>query len=165
MRLVIAVFWVSALLPATGLAQTPAREDLHARRATVPPKIDGVLDDELWSDEPLALDRWMTYYPLRGEPEQQRTRVWIGYDSEAIYFAFRCYDAEPDKIRTTISRRDNVWNDDWVGVSLDSSRAGQIGYHMFVNPSGIRMDALQSTNEDTAPDWLWQSAGKVDGEG
>ena len=165
MRLVIAVFLVSALLPATGLAQTPAREDLHARRATVPPKIDGVLDDELWSDEPLALDRWMSYNPLRGEPEQQRTRVWIGYDNEAIYFAFRCYDAEPDKIRTTISRRDNVWNDDWVGVSLDSSRAGQIAYHMFVNPSGIQMDALQSTNEDTAPDWLWQSAGKVDAEG
>jgi len=159
------VFLVSALLPATGLAQTPAREDLHARRATVPPKIDGVLDDELWSDEPLALDRWMSYNPLRGEPEQQRTRVWIGYDNEAIYFAFRCYDAEPDKIRTTISRRDNVWNDDWVGVSLDSSRAGQIAYHMFVNPSGIQMDALQSTNEDTAPDWLWQSAGKVDAEG
>ena len=165
MRLVIAVFLVSALLPATGLAQTPAREELHARRATVPPKIDGVLDDELWSDEPLALDRWMSYNPLRGEPEQQRTRVWIGYDNEAIYFAFRCYDAEPDKIRSTISRRDNVWNDDWVGVSLDSSRAGQIAYHMFVNPSGIQMDALQSTNEDTAPDWLWQSAGKVDAEG
>ena len=165
MRLVIAVFLVSALLPATGLAQTPAREDLRARRATVPPRIDGVLDDELWSDEPLALDRWMSYNPLRGEPEQQRTRVWIGYDNEAIYFAFRCYDAEPDKIRTTISRRDNVWNDDWVGVSLDSSRAGQIAYHMFVNPSGIQMDALQSTNEDTAPDWLWQSAGKVDAEG
>ena len=165
MRFVIAVFLVSALLPATGLAQTPAREELHARRATVPPKIDGVLDDELWSDEPLTLDRWMSYNPLRGEPEQQRTRVWIGYDNEAIYFAFRCYDAEPDKIRTTISRRDNVWNDDWVGVSLDSSRAGQIAYHMFVNPSGIQMDALQSTNEDTAADWVWQSAGRVDKDG
>ena len=142
-----------------------AREDLRARRATVPPKIDGLLDDELWSAEPLPLDRWMSYNPLRGEPEQQQTEVWIGYDNEAIYFAFRCYDTEPDKIRTTISRRDNVWNDDWVGVSLDSSRAGQIAYHMFVNPSGIQMDALQSTNEDTAPDWLWQSAGRVDAEG
>jgi Domain of unknown function (DUF5916)/Carbohydrate family 9 binding domain-like len=164
-RVTTALLVVLALLPATVLAQTPAREDLRARRATVPPKIDGVLDDELWSDEPLALDRWMSYNPLRGEPEQQRTTVWIGYDNEAIYFAFRCYDTEPDKIRSTISRRDNVWSDDWVGVSLDSSRAGQIAYHMFVNPSGIQMDALQSTNEDTAPDWLWQSAGKVDAEG
>ena len=76
--------------------------------------------------------------PFGGEPEQQRTSVWIGYDSEAIYFAFRCYDDEPAKIRSTISRRDNVWSDDWVGVSLDSSRAGQIAYHMFVNPAASR---------------------------
>src|SRR5262249_4765161 len=80
-------------------------------------------------------------------------------------FAFKCFDAEPDKIRTTISRRDTVWNDDWVGVSLDSSRAGQLAYHMFVNPSGIQMDALQAKDEDTAPDWLCQSAGKVDADG
>jgi hypothetical protein len=164
-RVVAAVFVVFALLAMPVLAQTPSHEDLRARRATVPPKIDGVLDDDLWSGEPLPLDRWMSYNPLRGEPEQQRTSVWIGYDDQAIYFAFRCYDDEPGKIRSTISRRDNVWNDDWVGVSLDSSRAGQIAYHMFVNPSGIQMDALQSTDEDTAPDWLWQSAGKVDAEG
>ena len=85
--------------------------------------------------------------------------------SKAIYFAFKCLDPEPDKIRTTISRRDNVWNDDWVGVSLDSSRAGQMAYHMFVNPSGIQMDALQSSNEDAAVDWVWQSAGRVDADG
>ena len=174
MRLVPALCVATVLLIATSArAQTPARDDspaptregLRARHASVPPKIDGVLDDELWSDEPLQLDNWMSYHPLRGEPELQRTSVGIGYDSEAIYFAFRCYDDEPAKIRSTISRRDNVWSDDWVGVSLDSSRAGQIAYHMFVNPSGIQMDALQSSTEDTAPDWLWQSAGKVDAEG
>jgi hypothetical protein len=37
---------------------------------------------------------------------------------------------------------------------------------MFVNPSGIQMDALNTgKNEDTAPDWVWQSAGRVDGDG
>jgi hypothetical protein len=146
-------------------AQAPKSLELNAGRAMTPPKIDGILDDELWSGEPLALDRWVSYNPLRGEAEQQRTNVWIGYDDAAIYVAFRCFDAEPDRIRTTISRRDNVWSDDWVGLSLDSSRAGQIAYHMFVNPSGIQMDALQSTNEDTAVDWLWQSAGQIDKDG
>jgi hypothetical protein len=158
---VYAAAWSSAEVS----AQTAERQDLRARRATTAPKVDGVLDDELWSGAPLPLDPWMSYNPLRGEAEQQHTDVWIGYDSEAIYFAFRCRDDEPEKIRSTISRRDSVWNDDWVGVSLDSSRAGQIAYHMFVNPSGIQMDALQSTNEDTAPDWVWQSAGRVDRDG
>jgi hypothetical protein len=164
-RLTVVLLVLCALWAAPALAQAVPGEELRARRATIPPKIDGLLDDDLWAVEPLQLDRWMSYNPLRGEPEQQKTSVWIGYDNEAIYFAFRCYDAEPDKIRSTISRRDNVWNDDWVGVSLDSSRAGQLAYHMFVNPSGIQMDALQSTNEDTAPDWLWQSAGRIDQQG
>jgi hypothetical protein len=113
---VYAAAWSSAEVS----AQTAERQDLRARRATTAPKVDGVLDDELWSGAPLPLDPWMSYNPLRGEAEQQHTDVWIGYDSEAIYFAFRCRDDEPEKIRSTISRRDSVWNDDWVGVTLCS---------------------------------------------
>jgi hypothetical protein len=145
--------------------QSPA--PLQARRATTPPVLDGVLDDEIWAADPLPADRWVSYNPLRGEPAQQATRVWIGYDDEALYFAFRCIDPEPDRIRTTITRRDNAWNDDWVAVSLDSSGTGQVAYHMFVNPSGIQMDGLNSgsNGEDMAPDWVWQSAGRVDADG
>jgi hypothetical protein len=162
---VLVVAICSVVSSRSAAAQTAPRQEIQARRATVPPKLDGLLDDDLWDSDPLPLERWMSYNPLRGEPEQQKTSVWMGYDAEAIYFAFRCFDEEPDKIRATISRRDNVWNDDWVGISLDSSGAGQIAYHMFINPRGIQMDALQSTNEDTAPDWFWQSAGRVDNGG
>src|SRR5688572_9568615 len=148
-------------------AQTGARTDLRAVRITTPPTLDGILDDEAWSGEPLPLDVWMSYNPMRGEAAAEKTQVWVGYDAEALYFAFRCVDTQPDKIRTTISRRDNAFSDDWVGVSLDSSRAGQLAYHLFVNPSGIQMDALQSglTGEEFAPDWVWQSAGHVTADG
>jgi hypothetical protein len=148
-----------------GQPQPGEPHDLQARRVTTPPKLDGILDDEAWASGPQALDPWMSYNPLRGQKELLSTQVWVAYDDKAIYFAFKCLDPEPDKIRTTISRRDNVWNDDWVGVSLDSSRAGQMAYHMFINPSGIQMDALQTRNEDTAVDWTWQSGGRIDAQG
>ena len=166
MKFALALAWTSLLtLASSALAQEGAPE-LHVRHATTPPTLDGVLDDEVWATEPISLGQWVSYNPLRGERAQQNTLVWTAYDEKAIYFAFRCLDPEPDKIRTTISRRDSVWNDDWVAVSLDSSRAGQVAYHMFANPSGIQMDALQSSsNEDTAPDWVWQSAGRVDERG
>jgi Domain of unknown function (DUF5916)/Carbohydrate family 9 binding domain-like len=148
-------------------AQDSPLPDLQARHAAVPPKLDGILDDAVWSGDALPMDKWVSYNPMRGEPALQRTSVWVAYDEKAIYVAFRCYDTDPDKIRTTIARRDNAWNDDWVAVSLDSSRTGQVAYHMFVNPSGVQMDALNSgsNGEDTAPDWVWQSAGKIDNEG
>ena len=150
----------------TVLAQQAAAP-LQALRATTAPTIDGVLDDAVWDGAPLVGDGWVSYNPLRGEPAQQRTNVWIAYDDKAIYFAFRCFDPEPDRIRSTVSRRDTVFNDDWVAVSLDSTASGQQAYHMFVNPAGIQMDALNSSSsgEDFAPDWRWQSAGRVDGMG
>ena len=162
---------LSAWAPEAAVAQQkaiqaiPEPHDLQARRVMTPPKLDGVLDDEAWSGGPFVLEPWSSYNPLRGQTELLQTQVWMAFDDKAIYFAFKCLDPEPDKIRTTISRRDNVWNDDWVGVSLDSSRAGQMAYHMFINPSGIQMDALQTRNEDTAVDWTWQSAGRVDSGG
>src|SRR5260370_28513666 len=37
---------------------------------------------------------------------------------------------------------------------------------MFGTPSGIQMDALTTgKNEDSSPDWVWQSAGRIDNDG
>lgn len=168
-RLPIILVLGSVVLAGAGSAsgQTSTPLELHAKHITTPPALDGILDDEAWSGAPLPLDTWVSYNPMRGERTDQKTDAWIAYDDRAIYFAFHCYDTQPDKIRTTISRRDTAWNDDWVAVSLDSSHAGQLAYHMFVNPSGIQMDGINSgTNgEDMAPDWVWQSAGRVGSDG
>jgi hypothetical protein len=155
------------LVPASATGQSSPPVELRPQRASAPPRVDGVLDDEAWAGDPLPLDSWTSYNPMRGEASAEDTHVWIVYDSEAIYVAFRCLDTQPEKIRTTISRRDNAFGDDWVGLSLDSSRAGQLAYHLFVNPNGIQMDALQSgiTGEDFAPDWVWQSAASIGSNG
>ena len=115
------------------------RQEFAVARAAQPPKIDGVLDDDVWKQDPLPLGEWVSYNPLRGGKMSAdlRTEVRIAYDDRNIYFAFHCFDNEPDKIRTTISRRDNVFNDDWIAMSLDSAGTGQTAYHLFVNPSGI----------------------------
>src|SRR5687768_2340709 len=87
-----------AALPAPALAQGSAPE-LRAQRAMVAPTLDGVLDDQAWAGQPVGSENWVSYNPLRGEPGQQRTRVWVAYDDDAIYFAFRCFDPEPGGIR------------------------------------------------------------------
>jgi hypothetical protein len=140
---------------------------LEPRRATLAPKLDGILDDDVWATQPLPLGPWLSFQPLVGERAPDTTQVWVAYDADALYFAFRCFDEEPDAIRATVSRRDTVANDDYVAVSLDSSGAGQVAYHMFVNPAGIQMDALNTgaSQEDFAADWVWHSAGRVDATG
>src|SRR5215470_8046621 len=146
-------------------AQEPA--EFKIARAVEPPKIDGILNDDVWKQPPLPLGEWISYNPLRGGHADQRTEVHIAYDDRNIYFAFHCFDTEPDKIRTTISRRDAAFNDDWIAMSLDSAGTGQTAYHLFVNPSGIQMDALNTSasGEQFEADLLWDSAAKVGDDG
>ncbi|MGI8786117.1 MAG: DUF5916 domain-containing protein [Acidobacteriota bacterium] len=125
------------------------------------------MEDPAWKAGPLQLGDWLTYNPAYGEKLAQKTEVWMTYDKDFLYFAFRCLDPEPEKIKTSISRRDTQWNDDWVGLSLDSMGNGQSSYDMFLNPNGIQGDILTSSTggEDIAPDWVWDSAGKLTKDG
>jgi uncharacterized protein DUF5916/cellulose/xylan binding protein with CBM9 domain len=138
------------------------RPRLEPVRATAPPTIDGVLDDAAWQGAALPMSEWLTYNPLNGDRMEQRTEVRAVYDDRYLYFAFHCTDPDPAKVRSNISRRDNMFNDDWVGLSLDSVGNGQASYDMFVNPAGIQGDILTtpSAGENSAPDWVWESAGR-----
>jgi hypothetical protein len=164
---VIAVF---ALLIA-GAVSAQTADDIPISRAAVAPKIDGVLDDEAWKVTPLPMtfDQWVSYNPVRGDkmPEIFRTEVRMTYDDRNIYFAFHCFDNEPAKIRTNVSRRDSAFNDDWIAMSLDSAGTGQSAYHLFSNPSGSQMDAINTSasGEQFDADIVWYSVANTTSDG
>ncbi len=159
--------------PGAGGAHAPqsptdsARPEVTPVRVSNPPVIDGVLEDEAWRGAELSLSEWLTYNPMNGGHMAQVTQVRAAYDDTHLYFAFRCIDPEPDKVRSTFSRRDNIWNDDWVGLSLDSVGNGQSAYDLFINPAGVQSDILTtpSAGENSAPDFVWDSAGRRTAEG
>ncbi|HEX6737682.1 MAG TPA: DUF5916 domain-containing protein [Vicinamibacteria bacterium] len=148
-------------------AAAEERARLEPARITAPPVIDGRLDDEAWQQPPLPLTEWISYNPKNGDKIPQQTEVHAAYDDKYLYFAFHCVDPEPAKVRSTLSRRDNAWNDDWVGLSLDSAGNGQSSYDMFLNPLGVQGDILTtpSAGENSAPDWVWDSAGQRTAQG
>ncbi len=149
-------------LAATAADQAQARPELRSRRVNPPPTIDGVLDDEPWKQPPLETGEWLSYNPLHGDTIPQRTKVWVAHDSSNLYFAFQCDDPDPAAIKTSVTRRDNIWADDWVGLSLDALGTGQLSYHLMVNPSGVQLDMLNSVagDEDASPDYVWDSAAR-----
>ena len=144
-------------------ADTPERPTIVAQPLSEAPRIDGVLDDRAWTAEPVATDEWRSYNPLYGDTIPQKTRVWVAHDADALYFAFQCDDPEPERIKTSVAKRDNIGADDWVGLSMDATGTGQLSYHMMVNPSGVQLDMLNSVagNEDSSVDWVWESAGRL----
>ena len=167
MKNALTIVVLSLVLGRTAAAQTPA--DIVVERAAQPPTVDGILDDEVWKRPPMPIGEWVSYQPVRGDTMSAdlRTEVRVAYDDRHIYFAFRCFDNEPDKIRTNVSKRDSAFSDDWIALSLDSAGTGQSAYHLFSNPSGSQMDALNTSasGEQFDADMVWFSAAKTTSDG
>ena len=123
--------------------------------------IDGKLDESIWAS---AQKSTINYEISPGDnlPAQQKADFYSAYDDKYLYFAFKCYDLEPDKVRAHQTERDQIFNDDFVGIMLDPYCDNQKVYEFFVNPFGIQGDLIRTgNNEDASFDALWQSAGQV----
>ena len=108
--------------------------------------------------------------PGDNTPAPAKTTVRIGYTSDAIYFAFHATDPDPSQIRAHLRDRDAAFNDDWVGVFMDTFNDNRRGYELIVNPYGVQADLIRdetNTNnqEDASWDGLWESAGQLTAEG
>lgn len=141
------------------------KEPLRPVFVTTPPVIDGNLDDAIWKTAPAITD-FKTFTPDFGKDLSEKTIVYTAYDKENIYFAFKCYDREPNKIRATVTTRDNIRSEDWICINLDSFNDKQSLYALYVNPLGIQEDSRYTGNtEDIGIDLVWYSAGKIDSDG
>lgn len=138
-----------------------AGEALKPTRILTPPTIDGKLEEAEWKNV-LSISTFKTFSPDFGKDASQKTVAYAGYDSQNLYFAFRCYDTEPDKIKTSVNSRDNIRSDDWVCINLDSFFDQQSLYAFYINPNGIQTDSRYAANiEDFSADFVWYSAGQM----
>ena len=115
------------------------QESLKPLKVETPPDIDGILDELIWKNAP-SVTNFKTFVPDYGKDMPSPTEVFMAYDSENLYFAFKCYDDDPDKIKASLSNRDNINKDDWICINLDSYNDHQALYALYVNPFGIQGD-------------------------
>lgn len=151
----------------TGLASAgPGDKPLfRPARADPPPVIDGRLDDDVWGTAP-ALGDFKSYSPDFGREPTERTTAYMAYDADNIYFAFKCYDREPDRIKAALAERDTVKSDDFICINLDTFNDRQALSAFYVNPLGIQSDSRFSAGqEDFSVDFIWESAGRIDADG
>ncbi|HEU4713116.1 MAG TPA: DUF5916 domain-containing protein [Pyrinomonadaceae bacterium] len=126
-----------------------------------PPVIDGKLDDEVWQNAAVLKDFYQIQ-PGDNVPPSRPTEVLIGFDPKFLYIAFKATD-EPDKVRATVAKRDNIFQDDYVGFFLDTFNDKRKAFEVFFNPLGIQGDGIitEGRGEDFSVDLLMESKGIV----
>ncbi|MDQ7947630.1 MAG: DUF5916 domain-containing protein [Pedobacter sp.] len=140
---------------------------VRAQRTAASPKIDGVLDDEVWNGVPIATD-FIELRPVPGRLETRdgRTEVKIIYDDYAVYISARMFD-KPDSVVHELVSRDQIGNADFLGVVFDTFLDGVNGYGFFVTAAGVQFDAKYSLIGGEDPSWnaVWESSVKLDDQG
>jgi hypothetical protein len=146
----------------------PAVKKLNAVKTAIAPKIDGVLDDDAWKNVPIATD-FVELNPVAGthEKPEERTEIKIIYDNDAIYVGARMYEKSADKVARELTTRDNIANDDFIGIVLDTYLDHINASGFYVTAAGVQFDAKYSNqgNEDATWNSVWLSAVKVDSQG
>ncbi len=130
-----------------------------------PPVIDGKLDDEAWKSAAVFKDFYQ-WRPSDSSPASARTEVYAGYDTRFVYFAFHAYD-DPSKVRASVAKRDAIFDDDVVGLILDTFNDKRRAYELLFNPLGIQMDGFltEGGNDDFSVDIVMESKGQVTSDG
>jgi len=105
--------------------------------------------------------------PKDGEPATQKTVAYVGYTERNLYVVFTCFDGDVRGIRSHLTRRENIGDDDFVAVYLDTFHDKRRAYMFAVNPQGVERDAIftDDNGQDDSFDTLWNSRGKLTSEG
>ena len=152
--------------------------DVHIPRFEAAAKIDGVLDEPVWS-RAATLTGFSQYRPVDSRPAEDSTAVLVWYAPDAINFGIRAFERHGGAVRATLADRDNIDADDHVAILLDTYLDHRRATMFAVNPLGVQEDGVWSDGVaagaaggpsaggrfdatiDLNPDYVYESRGRV----
>jgi len=155
-------------------ASGETNKTIRAVRIDTPPVIDGCLDDTVWQKAAKISD-FIQHEPEVGGRPTCPTTVYLLYDSTRLYVGFECVQ-DMESLQASATRRDApFFNDDYVGVYLDTFHDKRNCYAFSVNLLSAQSDrriANEGANQrsrgpggDTSWDCDWEGrAAKGDGK-
>jgi len=155
------------LVPHIGLAQGKASasggsaaRELPATRIASPIRLDGALDDAVWT-QATAATGFTQSEPREGQPATEQTEVFVAFDAQYLYIGARMHDSDAGHEVVNDIRKDFREDDqDDFEVILDTFRDRRNGYVFIVNPAGGRVDR-QVSNEGREVNSSWDAVWDV----
>jgi hypothetical protein len=155
------------------------RYSIPAVRVDQSPKIDGVLDEQVWQKAALV-EEFIQQEPREGAAATERTEVRVMYDGRNLLIGVHAFDAQPAGIVATEMRRDSdrLLDEDNFQVILDTFNDSRNGYMFVTTPLGAKLEqqiseegegnnraGLINANVNKNWDGIWGAAARVTEDG
>ncbi|WP_017218901.1 carbohydrate binding family 9 domain-containing protein [Pseudoalteromonas sp. NJ631] len=130
-------------------------------------KIDGVLEADIWQ-RALEIDINNITWPYENQSSPVQTKAYVYENGQSLFIAFDAKDPNPELIRAFYRDRDRAWEDDLVGIKIDSFNNAQSAYQFFINPLGVQQDSIENEltkSENGSWNGIWDSVGKINKDG
>lgn len=136
--------------------RAPERAVVHALQVTVPPTIDGALDEQWWEDALVS-----PAFLVGGQPATHPTSLRAAFDDQNLYLAAVCTAPDPKRDVPADVHDGNVWGDDCIDLKL-SPNGGATSMQFLVNANGARWD-LRDGDDRWNPEWTCAAVLNDDG--
>ncbi|MFZ9584965.1 MAG: carbohydrate binding family 9 domain-containing protein, partial [Pseudohongiellaceae bacterium] len=143
------------------------RKSIEIVRTELTPKIDGILDDELWRQATVLSDMHQFQPVDHGQPTE-KSEFYLAYSERFLYVAARLYDSNPELISARqMVQGGNMPFDDAFEFILDTFNNRRTGYSFQVNPNGIRREGVYENPNNLNNDWngIWLVESRIDEQG
>lgn len=129
-------------------------------------RIDGKLEEPAWQ-QALVLELPYETWPGENITAPVHTEALLLYSQSHLYVAFRADDPEPAKIRANFTERDQIYDDDFIALFLDTFNDERRAFGLRSNPLGVQADDIMLTNLEEGISWdaIYESKGQVTDSG
>ena len=154
--------------PETVTRDADGRATVRAVRLAEPLRVDGALAEAVY-EQTRPVSRLIQQVPDEGDPESERTEVWVFFDDRNVYVSARLWESAPeDEWIANDMRRDSfqIINNDTFSVAFDTYYDRRNGVAFMVNPIGGFFDYEISDEGSPNSDWnpVWDvRTGRFDG--
>ncbi len=119
----------------------------------------------------VKVDGFIQREPRDGAPATQDTVVYAAYDNINFYAIFVAFDSEPNQVRANLAPREEIQNDDWVGLLIDTFNDQRSAYGFGSSAAGIQSDGRWSDLARGSNQWdgsyaaVWYTDSRLTDEG
>lgn len=119
------------------------------------------MDETAWEDA-LTIPLIYENYPGENTPAPVKTDAYLLDLGDRLLIGFKAEDPNPENIRAYLRDRDSAYDDDYVGVIVDTYNDERRALEFFVNPLGVQMDLIRGGGDvDDSWNAIWDSAGQI----